>query len=466
LGKTAGNFESMSDKYVGLNSFKYGLDARRDALSSVPGTLQTLVNAHINGGGEIEQRMSFVKDAVAYPSTTFGLQDTDTGLMTFGTVSSGAVGTLPTGVVYQQLVPPAGLGSTIAVLVFSCNYLGKAFVIVQFDNSDHTFAYYDGTLVGSTRNGLVLPGAGLGGAPETPTELAVDLAAQINAVAAAYGMTGMVAVANTDQFGVLTPGSVMVTLPVGVQGDFAPTYSSTAGILGSQPIDQGTDGTAGKSATASFAITGGGLGGKITLQAPFTISGTGTAVLCLDVLWDTDAATTAHNVAVAVRANAALFHYGAAANGTTVTIYAPLKFGNFTFPLTIITTAPLTVGAAGAPGVGLVATLNPTNIVNEVSVSYRTLYQAVLTGICTVQTSGNVGAVSYTWAEVNSAGDPAPGLSGITMKSTNQQSNTFTGALDARPGTDTKLGYFHCTVQDSVSVIVIPFYVKFTAKRI
>ena len=93
----------MADKFIQLNSFKFGLDSRREELSSLPGTLFQLINAFINEGGEIEQRKSFVKDAHTYPSNTFGLQDTDTGLKTFGSAATPIPNVLPTGVTYQQL---------------------------------------------------------------------------------------------------------------------------------------------------------------------------------------------------------------------------------------------------------------------------------------------------------------------------------------------------------------------------
>ena len=74
----------MAEKYIYLSGFKYGLDARKSVLTSVPGTLVKAENCFVNIGGELEQRMSFVRDANTYPSNTFGLQDTDSGLVTFG----------------------------------------------------------------------------------------------------------------------------------------------------------------------------------------------------------------------------------------------------------------------------------------------------------------------------------------------------------------------------------------------
>lgn len=46
-----------------IDTFKFGLDTRRDVLSSQKGTLYTLLNAHINPGGEIEGRKAFVEYA-------------------------------------------------------------------------------------------------------------------------------------------------------------------------------------------------------------------------------------------------------------------------------------------------------------------------------------------------------------------------------------------------------------------
>lgn len=45
--------------YVVIEDFRFGLDTRRHPLVSPPGTLQTLTNAHINRGGEIEKRYGF-----------------------------------------------------------------------------------------------------------------------------------------------------------------------------------------------------------------------------------------------------------------------------------------------------------------------------------------------------------------------------------------------------------------------
>src|SRR6187200_2534745 len=43
-----------------IENFKFGLDKRRSILTSQMGTLDVIVNAHINQGGEIEKRKAFI----------------------------------------------------------------------------------------------------------------------------------------------------------------------------------------------------------------------------------------------------------------------------------------------------------------------------------------------------------------------------------------------------------------------
>jgi hypothetical protein len=73
--------------YLLIENFNSGLDSRRMALTSKPGTLQQLENAHITRGGEIEKRKAF--DAIAYlPTGTFGLHSANGALWVFGSADS------------------------------------------------------------------------------------------------------------------------------------------------------------------------------------------------------------------------------------------------------------------------------------------------------------------------------------------------------------------------------------------
>ena len=58
--------------YILVEDFRNGLDARRMNVTSTPGSLVTLTNAHITRGGEIEKRNAFVELATL-PSNTTGL---------------------------------------------------------------------------------------------------------------------------------------------------------------------------------------------------------------------------------------------------------------------------------------------------------------------------------------------------------------------------------------------------------
>lgn len=83
--------------YLLIENFNSGLDSRRMALTSRPGTLQRLENAHITRGGEIEKRKAF--DAIAsLPNGTFGLHSANGALWVFGSQDGlvpNVYGTLP-----------------------------------------------------------------------------------------------------------------------------------------------------------------------------------------------------------------------------------------------------------------------------------------------------------------------------------------------------------------------------------
>ena len=99
--------------YTDIANFRYGLDTRRAELVSIPGTLQTLNNAHINQGGEIEKRKAFVE--LDMTLNCFGLEGTDAGLLTFG--SAAAQGT--TAVNILTAVRTGGVDVTITFAALS-----------------------------------------------------------------------------------------------------------------------------------------------------------------------------------------------------------------------------------------------------------------------------------------------------------------------------------------------------------
>ena len=114
------------------------------AVLSVPGSLLSLVNGHINRGGEIEKRLAFVEQ-IALPANTFGLSAVGGTLYTFGSVAPGTI-TFPAGspanLVYQQLSHPSGaaMAKVIQVSAFS----GLPYVIAQYEDGA-VYHFYNGT---------------------------------------------------------------------------------------------------------------------------------------------------------------------------------------------------------------------------------------------------------------------------------------------------------------------------------
>lgn len=162
-----------------IASYRFGLDTRKDVLSSQPGTLAVCENAHINPGGEVEKRKTFDQYANVLildgngDTGVFGIEVTSAGILVFG--SALPFGTTPTqaqpvlasampaGVSYQQLKHPTlyqdesydRVYHRMTQLVFSENYNGNAFAAAKFADGN-TFLYYNGSLVRESANGLVL----------------------------------------------------------------------------------------------------------------------------------------------------------------------------------------------------------------------------------------------------------------------------------------------------------------------
>jgi hypothetical protein len=127
--------------YFVIEDFRAGMDTRRMPVLSVPGSLLSLVNGHINRGGEIEKRLAFVPQ-IDMPANTFGLAAVGGTLFTFGSVESVTFPPdAPSNLVYQRLQSASGapMASVLQVSAFA----GKPYVIAQFDDgSIHHF--YDG----------------------------------------------------------------------------------------------------------------------------------------------------------------------------------------------------------------------------------------------------------------------------------------------------------------------------------
>jgi hypothetical protein len=125
--------------YVIIEDFRAGLDRRKLPAASPQGSLQTLKNAHITRGGEIEKRLAF-QEIYVLPAGTFGFAGTNGVLYVFGSIVDPGV---PAGVTYQRLQDPGGNAMTGVVCVEFFD--GKPFVIADFGAK--RLAFYNGAQV-------------------------------------------------------------------------------------------------------------------------------------------------------------------------------------------------------------------------------------------------------------------------------------------------------------------------------
>ena len=157
--------------YIVVEDFRGGLDTRRMNVTSTPGTLTTLTNAHITRGGEIEKRTAFVSLA-DLPSNTTGLAAAGGQIYCFGSVAASAVtfatGT-PANINYVRLQHPSA--SALTKILSVDFYNGRTYAAAEFaDGTIHHF--YDGTRItdwfdGRARAQIQVTGGTLGGTAAT-----------------------------------------------------------------------------------------------------------------------------------------------------------------------------------------------------------------------------------------------------------------------------------------------------------
>ncbi len=135
-----------------VNDFRLGVDRRRKRISGPPGSLWTLINAHLTRGGDIEKRKKMVAKYTV-PGTTFGFRKTSTSGYVFGSDAAGTI-SVPSGVTYQRLVSPSPSSPSMTALNDVTLFDGKIYAVATFDDGN-THHFYDGAYVTAWDDGVV-----------------------------------------------------------------------------------------------------------------------------------------------------------------------------------------------------------------------------------------------------------------------------------------------------------------------
>ena len=216
--------------YLVVENFSAGLDTRKHPLTARAGTLQTLKNAHISRGGEIEKRKKFATFA-SLPAGTFGMEAGADTIYVFGSAVAPSV---PAGVTYQRLQHPDGVAMT--EVIYSTLYGGNTFVIAKFADGK-SYPFYNGALIGDFVNGITRPTMGSNNAAAT------HMAGVINNYGNGYSATA-------------SGATVTVTGPAGVEWTATASVDSpmTATIA---TIQQSKAAVAEVPSAGSFIVTSG-----------------------------------------------------------------------------------------------------------------------------------------------------------------------------------------------------------------
>ena len=220
-----------------IQNWKFGLDTRRSELTSQPGTLETLVNAHINQGGEVEKRKAFL--GYVLPANTFGLCPGTSTVYVFGSVDQTGQ-TFPSFVTYQRLQHPDGVTAMTSV-VSSTLFNGAPFVLAKFADGE-VYAFYAGKIISDFYSGLATA------FQSTSQLLATNLANLINAAKQYFA-----SVPSNGAFNTFSYASPQSTNPYTIDD----TVDSAAGTVSTVLDNTGIVATAPVAATAQFTIVAG-----------------------------------------------------------------------------------------------------------------------------------------------------------------------------------------------------------------
>lgn len=300
--------------YFVVQDFSAGLDVRKSPWTSANGSLQSLQNAHITRGGEVEKRKAIVAIGDLSSSVDglvagkIGAADTS-GLIVFG--SAPAPAGLPDGVSYQQIPHPDGLSIPLVSIADVALYDGRVYVVGNYSDGSQ-WHFYDGVLVKDW-------GAGVVRASMTTNDLIAE------------HMRGLI-----DGEGGFTAtrtgATVIVTGPVG--SNYAVTVEAQDGAgntdetISVSELVASAAATAGTQAVGEFAIFIGEDGASNYIdQVRVDVGGVFTDLISAPVLFNTTPELTALDVITAINANTSLHGYNATTKYGKVFVGAPLSLG-------------------------------------------------------------------------------------------------------------------------------------------
>lgn len=354
-----------------IPSFKYGLDTRREQLSSVVGTAVTFENAYINGGGDVVKRGRFrnigsfdqtnsLGEVSMFPGQfvgdTFYVFGSDLPYGTTPTQSQPVAADVNNYFVskqYQQLKHPTLTNDTaisydatkhkMVELKFADVYNGKTLAVARFADGNN-FVYYDGSVVQQSANGMVLYGR------TGVIDLSDDLKRQFDTI-------GWDSTANTDEDGVSQDGATMVRSPVSDYFGAVLSVDSSSGVFGLRQFEKSVTPTPAVKASAQFAISVNA--GTFLVEAPAQSTATTPTVnLCgIPIPAAGSAALTATAIATAINDFSSDHGYTAAADGINVVVYAPV---NYDIAVALSLTVTEAGGGATTGGTSTAAELSAT----------------------------------------------------------------------------------------------------------
>lgn len=281
-----------------IQNFKAGLDSRRSELTTQPGALETLQNAHVNQGGEIEKRKAFVDIATLPTGTdvtygawkTFGIEVTSSGVTVFGHVPQSIITAAGYTGLYQQLKHPFVYnGGTFVIaahamtaVLCSTSFGGNAWVVAKFADGC-ICGYNNGIPIPAFYNGLVLNSA-VGTAQVLP-----DITQQLaNYIAGVSGLHVGAVTANGANyyFDMWSDAGFSYSLDVVVPGQtldsngnlvVLPGVSNNAGTgnIVATNISTFSAGITGAQSTSQFTVTGGSFSTSLNVIGTLSYSSGG-----------------------------------------------------------------------------------------------------------------------------------------------------------------------------------------------